>query len=692
MGIHFATTAALLLGAAAVLPAQPARTLSLDGHWLFATDPQRTGEQHRWFELSAPLRWDEITVPHCWPVDPRFQYTGAAWYRRHFLTPTGWNGLHVRLRFEAVFYRAHVWVNGNSVGFHEGGYTPFELDITRFLKPAGEDNLLAVEVDNSWDTTTLPGARPGPSSELEMYPWWDYGGIVRDVGLIASATAFPIRQKIEAVPDLGSGAATVKATVWVENAGSEWAEVDVSAGIVRNGESAWLSGAASARKVRVAPFDEAAVTFEWRLAKPEVQLWYPDSPALYELRTVAGDDRLVSAFGIRRIEIRGSELLLNGEPIRMGGANRPADDPVFGLIEPESVVNRDLRLMKEAGLELARHIHYAPAPAILDWADRNGMLLILEGGNWQLAPAQMDSPVIRAKWQSQMREMIERDWNHPSVIGWSVGNEFASDTPSGIRWVRDGRRFVRSLDSSRFVTFASNHAALASNSKPTDEASGEVDLIMVNTYASPDKVGVALDHVHELWPDKPVLISEFGVRYDGVSVSGVHVSSDAEGRAEQYFHGFFAALRTRPWICGASLWTFNDYRSRFPGTNPNGYRWWGVVDGQRNKRPAYEWVRQELSPAILGDARAEAGAITVAVSTRSDFPSYTLRGYRLRWKWLDTAGREISHADQSLPDLAPGWQRSVTMARPAGSSTLHLEVIRPTGFSMVDRKYDLARK
>jgi beta-glucuronidase len=224
-----------------------------------------------------------------------------------------------------------------------------------------------------------------------------------------------------------------------------------------------------------------------------------------------------ATFGIRRFEVRGEELHLNGRPVRLGGANRPSDDPKFGLIEPVAVVERDLRLMKTAGMELQRINHHAPPPALLDLADRLGMLIVPEAGNWQLQPSQMDDPAIRADFQHQMRELVERDWNHPSVVAWSVGNEYASDTPAGVRWTKDMAAFVRTLDSSRPITFASYRAFRADLARPEDEGSQFVDFVSINSYAAADRLGAVLDLVHQRYPGKPIVISEFGLRNDKAS-------------------------------------------------------------------------------------------------------------------------------------------------------------------------------
>ncbi len=673
---------ALLLVVATSRPLAAQTSISLNGPWLFTIDYQRNGEANRWFAADRPTgRWDSVTVPHCWPVDPRYQYIGPAWYRRQFRAPQEWSANHVRLRFEAVFYKSRVWLNGTLVGKHEGGYTPFELDVTRLLQFGEKENTLVVEADNSWDLTTLPGARRGTTPELQSYPWWDYGGIVRDVSLVATPPVFVKKQKIEAVPNLRSGTASVRAVVWVANTLAQESEIAVEIEAFREGTTKALAGSKRSQSVRVPPLSEAPVTFTLELAKAEVALWHPDTPQLYRLKASTVNSSREDRFGIRLIEIRGTQLLLNGEPIRMAGANRTADDPVYGLIEPAAVIERDMRLMKESGMELARIIHYAPAPALLEWADRNGMLLILESGNWQLQPEQMDSPLIRRNWQAQMREMIERDWNHPSVIGWSVGNEYLSRTPAGIKWTRDGRDFVRTLDTSRFVTFASNHAGSAEIKRPEDEASFYVDVVMINTYATGAGAAALLDRIHARLPDKPLLVSEFGIRADLESVE----------HQKKYFQEFMEVLRARPWVSGASVWTFNDYRSRFPNTNPNGYRWWGAVDQQRNKRPVYSQLREEFSPALLSDAKLDdAGAVAIELKTRNDFPAYTLRKFRTRWTWLDAKAAKIRVDEDALPDLAPGSTNALKRTGPPGAAHLRVEVLRPTGFSMVDREYGLS--
>jgi beta-glucuronidase len=393
-------------------------------------------------------------------------------------------------------------------------------------------------------------------------------------------------------------------------------------------------------------------------------------------------DAHTATFGIRRIETRGRQLLLNGEPIRMGGGNRHSDHPKYGLIDPAEVIDLDMTLMKNGGMELSRISHYPVSTSLLDWADRHGALIIEECSNWGFMAAQLDSEGMRAKFKRQLSEIIERDWNHPSVIGWSVGNEYESDVPAGVRWTREMSAFVRGLDPSRLTVLASNHAAGTRFTKPEDEGSHWTDLICVNIYGSMARVEADLDRVHERWPDRVFLVTEFG-------------SLDAntyppEARAD-YIRRFAEAVRQRPYIAGASIWSFNDYRSRYPGTAADGYRHLGSVGVDRKPTPMYHALSEEFSPALIANVRQTPGkgaaSFDVTVAARADFPAYTLRNYKVRCSWLES-GRVIRTAETELPVLAPGAEGTATCATeqpPTGWNTpVRVEIVRPTGHTTVE--------
>jgi beta-glucuronidase len=528
-----------------------------------------------------------------------------------------------------------------------------------------------------------------------VYPWWDYGGIVRTPTFVVTPAVYIQKQRVTATPDVATGTAVLEATVWVRNTTGQAASSRLRLVLMRIEDGREVPVIAPAG-VWEAPAETRAgevksFTMRRTLPRDAVRLWGLDHPTLYRLRAELATDPArvdadVTTFGIRRFEVRGTELHLNGQRVRLGGANRASDDPKFGLIEPAEIVERDLKLMKAAGMELQRIIHYATPPALLDLADRLGLLIIGEAGNWQLKPAQLDSPAIRSDFQNQTREMIERDWNHPSVVAWSVGNEYESQTPAGVRWTKDMVAFVRSLDPTRPVTFASFKADRAEVMRPEDEGSHYVDFVSVNMYGPATAFAERLDLLHRRWPDKPVFISEFGVRADKVP---------EERDREAYFRDVMAVIRPRPFVAAASVWTFNDYRSRYPDTAPNGYRPWGLVDQHRVPRGAYRIVAEEFAAArvvaaavSLLDGRFAANA---TVEARADFPARPMNGLTLRLRSADAA-RVI--AERVVPELVPGQRVELVIDAPAGAAgaadSFSMELVRPDG-SVIHRLDRVAR-
>jgi beta-glucuronidase len=161
-------------------------------------------------------------------------------------------------------------------------------------------------------------------------------------------------------------------------------------------------------------------------------------------------------FGVRTIELRNARLYLNGELVRLVGLTRHADSPAHGLAEPVTAMAADFFDLKRLNAVLSRPTHYPPARHTVDYADHRGLLLIPEIPAWQLSAAQLADPRIRTLARQQLREMIQSHANHPSVWAWSVGNEFASDTPAGHAFVRELMAVAKALDPTRPVGFASN--------------------------------------------------------------------------------------------------------------------------------------------------------------------------------------------------------------------------------------------
>jgi beta-glucuronidase len=638
------------------------RAISLDGEWSFAMDPLDVGQSKGWYKQDFPKgRWDEVEVPHCFSADPRYQYyTGTVWYKRTFPWKPR-SGERIILHFDAVYYAASVWINDRKAGAHEGGYTPFELDVTDYLRDG--DNTIALSVNNNtWRTGTVPGAKDYGLPGDPFMGWMNYGGIIRPVYLTIEPETYIDHLKVEAVPDLNKGNAIISVISYLKHTPDHQITSAPSLSVRFHKKLIKLDWRRSSH-----PLDSNDVSI-WKaqavMHAGDMKLWDIDDPNLYELQAVYKTDTLTTTFGIRTVEVKNARLLLNGHPVRAAGANRVIDYPGLGSLEPDSLVEKDFRLMKEGGMIFQRMTHYTPNEYFYQLADKYGMLIIAEAGNWQLTPDQMDNDTIRQKYRSQLLEMMHRDWNHPSVIAYSVGNEYSSDSPSGKRWTKDMIAFGRSQDSTRLFTFVSSKLNKLPK-KADDEASMYCDFVCTNTYGNHEKV---LEHIHQLYPQKPVLLSEWGLRVDHVGDSGLirHIRKVAD------------IIREHPYVIGASIWTYNDYVSRFVGTNKNGYRGWGLVDAYRNPRSSYFTYQYEMCPLIMEAERQKMirngeYEIPVRLSGRSDFPSYPLRHYILK------SGDDI----YPVPDMMPGDTITINISKRGLDNKVKLALYTPTGFCIL---------
>ena len=646
--------------------------IPLHGEWTFALDLADRGIVGQWYldNITKNNRQDKVTVPHCFSADPRYLfYTGTAWYRKSF----AWQpraSKRVILHFDAAFYLTKVWLNGQAVGTHEGGYTPFEFDVTDYLREG--DNLLAVSVNNDvWKLNTVPAVKDNDDINGSFPAWINYGGLTRPVYLTVEPEVYVENLKVEATPDLAQGTSTLKARVRVRNASRQAISPQISYA-VRLGEQVlplkWKTKAAN-----IPAGQMLIVESKTSLTAAQTQLWAVDSPTLYRLESTIGDDTLATRFGIRKVEVKNAQLLLNGKPVRLGGGNRVLDYPGLGSLEPDWLVEKDFRLMKEAGMEFQRLTHYTPSEYFYDLADQYGMLIITEAGNWQLTPHQLDNDTIRTKFRQQFREMVERDWNHPSVIAYSVGNEYLSDQPAGQRWTKDMIEYARELDPTRLYTFASMRLN-SMPQKPEDEASQYVDFVCANIYGNHAK---ALDHIHQLYPDKPILISEWGARAD---------APRGEARQVQHVQEVLQEIRKRPYVAGASWWTYNDYQSRYYLTNPNGYRPWGLVEPDRTPRLAYATYQQEMAPLTVEKTRFTPGGqgvheLVIRIKARNDFPASPIINYT-----LTVQGKTIP-----IPDLQPGESRDLAIPVRGFEGSLPIKIMKPTGFVAVEETLDLIK-
>jgi beta-glucuronidase len=307
--------------------------------------------------------------------------------------------------------------------------------------------------------------------------------------------------------------------------------------------------------------------------------------------------------------------------------------------------------------------------------------------------------------------MITEDFNHPSVWAWSVGNEIESDTGSGLEFVKEMIAYVKSLDLSRPVGFASNRLG----SQPWFDATAESDFVLMNqyfgTWVGPKHgLGPALDLIHKTWPDKTIIISEYGFEPHwnalwGPPTSNLNAddyyfvpddtpsdSEEADIVRRQLIIEQLEIFRSKPFVAGAIFWTYQDYRTRSNFIM-------GLVDFNRNRRGSWDVLREEYAPVLIDSVTfspiaEDKRAATVTLHTRGpvnvDMPAYTLRDYSLHWAVTSPDGNmTFSEGDVPLPTLAPAsqWSGEIEFASPIEPYIVTVSIIRPTGYSVVERSY-----
>jgi hypothetical protein len=669
--------------------AQASTRIGLDEGWRFRIDPQEEGQKLGWMQ-SLPGDTQAVTVPHTWNIGAHDDYEGVAWYFRRFEIPKALLGQHLEIHFGATYYKARVWLNGVELGQHEGGYTEYFFDITPH---AQETNFLAVEIDNRPGLATIPGWAMRLRPNI-WFDWWHYGGIVRDVWMTVNGDVLIRRQQIRSA--VKPAAADVSERVFLENVTGRTQHVRVKATVGAPDGSAEASS--EPREVDLAP-GKSDASIELHLAAP--RLWSIDHPDVYEMRVEVTDgqgrllDSNADTFGVRTIEIRDRHLLLNGERMRLSGITRHEESPWEGLAETRGTMLHDYRDMKELEVTLTRPVHYPQSSYVLDFADRNGILLVPEIPVWQMTGKQMADPKLLALAKQMMREMIEQDGNHPSIFAWSVCNESETSTPEGREYFRRMKALIRELDPDRLVTFADQD--LPTISKAEDDAAATADFIMMNQYfgtwaGSAAALPEVLDKVDRLFPGKAVLISEFGAA--GVFAKN---SKEADRLRVHIIRSQMEEFARRDWIIGALLWCYQDYKSHrnlWPGYT-EGYVDHGVVDENYQRRPSY-YVWQELNAparieaAFTGGPYSPPAGFNATISRRSytELPSYPLHDYRLHWELRDQSNALVASGDRAFAgleqpaEISGTWQPKDWMT----ALTLEITLTRPTGFVAAEKR------
>ena len=548
-----------------------------------------------------------------------------------------------------------------------------------------------------------------------MELWW----YSRDVSLEITSSAYIARQQIVAVPHLTgidkADSAKVTASITINNTSGSALDGSIRADLVDGANSQSVLTSPVSATFNVATKNSVKVQMDVIIASPK--LWHFDHPNLYRWSVSLLDtdgqvlDTNKVTIGIRSIELKDGYFYLNGEPVRLVGVTRHADYPGQGSAETVTAMAADYDDLKTLNEVFSRPVHYPQNKFILDYADQHGILFIPEVPAWQLTQGQMQSEQMRELEKQQLSEMITEDFNHPSVWAWSVGNEIESNTGSGLEFVKEMIAYVKSLDPTRPVGFASNRLG----SQPWFDATAVSDFVLMNqyfgTWVGPKQgLSPALDLIHETWPEKTVIISEYGFEPHWNALWGPPTSSlnaeeyyfvpddtlsDSEAAdivRRQLITEQLEIFRGKPFVAGTIFWTYQDYRTRSNLIM-------GLVDFNRNRRGSWKVLREEYAPALIDSLSLSPSTdgkriAMLALHTRGpvdvDMPAYTLRSYSLHWAVtsLDSSTK-FSEGDVPIPTLAPAsqWSGDVEFMAPTEEYIITVSIIRPTGYSVIERSY-----
>ncbi|MEO7277707.1 MAG: glycoside hydrolase family 2 TIM barrel-domain containing protein, partial [Sphingomicrobium sp.] len=534
----------------------------LDGRWSWSIDPFRDGlggfhggepgpssRRYNDFDVAVRARREPsvhfeydmdrsptITLPQSFLThSPEMRhYRGLVWYQRHFIAhPEA--GKRSFLRFGAVDYRAHVYLNGKLIGDHSGGFTPFAFDVTERLRDG--DNRLTVGADSE----RLAADVPPPVTD-----WEDYGGVTRPVELIVVPATY-----IDDASIAMHGEGRIQATVKLDGAGAAGRDVRVRI---------------PALKMTLA--GRTASDGSWTGEAPvprSLKRWSPDNPTLYDVRFEAGDDVLNDRVGFRTVAVRGTDIWLNGKPVFLRGISIHAEE--FGANPTRAITPAAARaLLGEAkrGLHanFVRLAHYPHPETMVRAADEMGLLVWSEiPVYWKVDFANPETLAAAMRMQS---EAIVRDRDRASVIIWSVGNETpVSDARNA--FLRALVANARALDPTRLISAALLSDRTGNVQTIDDPLARDLDVLAVNTYNGWYTADPLASLPSISWSsafNKPLIFSEFGA----AATAGFHDLSGtpakfSEEYQAQYYRQTLAMAAKVPFLAGMSPWILKDFRS-----------------------------------------------------------------------------------------------------------------------------------
>lgn len=649
----------LLLFTIIIIHAQTLRnTTSLNGNWRFIIDSTNAGLGKGW-QAGLPASAATVQVPHTWNVMKGLEdYSGLAWYEKTFTVPAQNRNKQIRLKFDAVYHDAVIYLNGTQLATHtNAGYTTFYVDITKQVK-TGASNKLVVTASNAFSASNLPYKK--------KFDWCNDGGIIRGVHL--QVTGKPSVRYVHITPDINVADSTAKAALALKL----W-EDDVTAvrADVRIFEKRSKKNVFS-KKLSLTKNGDA---FNSNIDLGKVHLWHFNDPFLYQLqvtikRNEQPTDQVTQTFGCRKIELRGPQFFLNNEAVRLPGLEyMPSSHPAYGSAEPRWVMDSVSNMFKDLNVTISR-FHWQVDEYMLDQFDEKGILLQAEIPWWQ-QPGRL-TPQLEEVARKQFVEMIERDYNHPCIFAWGISNEVYGNDRDPDQY-RALKHFVKGLDSSRLVNVVSNETF---RRKQNDE-SFIGDLPTWNEYIGTwfgkktEELPAYFAEVESCIGDRPLLITENGLcepRFAG---------GDLRRIEDMTYH--YNEWAKRKYIAGCIYFCLNDYRTHMGEDGSANYkaRIHGITDLYFNKKSSYNVFKQLASPILITNTKKlNETTVQVSLKNKDQLPSYTVRDFMIAWP--GTKGKLLY---QKLPTLKPGETATITLA--GMNARAGFDICTPAGYRVI---------
>ena len=548
---------------------------SLNGKWKVIIDPTGIGDWRQvWQEKKPQKKTDfveysfeggpELEVPGDFNTQmPELTYfEGTVWYKKQF-SHTKREDKRLFLYFGAVNYLADVYLNGEKIGSHEGGFTPFQFEITNKVK-AG-DNTVIVKVNNQRKENGLPGAG---------YDWLNFGGITRDVGLIETNNAFIEDYFIQ----LKKGGLN-NVLGWVQLNGA------------KTNQKITIKIPELNLKYKTKTDDKGFANIEFA---SKFTLWSPENPKLYKVVIESETDAVEDSIGFRSIEVKGSEILLNNKPIFLKAVNIHEENPIKGT---RAFSKEDAKILlnaaKELGCNLVRLAHYPHSENTIKEAEKMGLMV------WDELPIyqhiQFSDSLVPKKMETMLKEMVARDKNRAAVTIWSLSNETYPGTPNRNEALISLTQKCKAMDSTRLISHVINTQGYGNNTFTVrDSLYKYSDIISINEYigwyipwqGKPSDTKWEID-----FPDKPVFISEFG----GEALYGSNdgPTDEANYWTEEYQEKIYKdqieMFKTVPNLIGVCPWLLFDYKSlgRMHPVYQKGYNRKGLLSDKGEKKKVW---------------------------------------------------------------------------------------------------------